>query len=58
MGSQGASDECKHLSDFVFMFMANVTLVRRDTYLEHLRSGSKLETLVSLRNAGPPQKEG
>ena len=38
--------------------MANITLARRDTYLDHLRSGIKLDTLASLGYAGQPPKEG
>ena len=35
----------EHLSDFVFITMANVTLARRDAYLAHAKSGIKPETL-------------
>ena len=38
----------KHLSDFVFVYMANITLVRRDTYLDHHRYGIKQDTLAAL----------
>ena len=31
----------QHLSDFTFVQMANLTLVRRDSYLEHLKTGVK-----------------
>ena len=31
----------QHLSDFTFTQMANLTLVRRDSYLEHLKQGIK-----------------
>ena len=41
----------EHLSDFVFVSMANVTLVRRDSYLAHVNSGLKQDTLASLRQA-------
>ena len=41
----------QHLSDFVFISMANITLARRDSYL-HLRSGIKNDTLPDLRT-GP-----
>ena len=40
----------QHLSNFVFISMAYITLARRDSYLDHLRSGIKLDTLNSLRN--------
>ena len=39
----------QHLSDFVSM--ANFRLARRDTYLAHLRSGIKPDTLAALRFA-------
>ena len=41
----------EYLSDFVFNSMANVALVRRDSYLAHVKSGLKLETLAALRQA-------
>ena len=40
----------QHLSDFTFIQMANLTLVRRDSYLEHLKAGVKPDTFSSLRN--------
>ena len=40
----------QHLSDFTFTQMANLTLVRRDSYLEHLKPGVKPDTFASLRN--------
>ena len=40
----------QHLSDFVFIPMANITLARREAYLVHLRSGIKQDTLAALRN--------
>ena len=39
----------EHLSDFAFVSMANVTLVRRDSYLAHVKSGFKQDTLAALR---------
>ena len=39
----------KHLSDFVFISMAHGTLVRRDSYLDQLRSGIKQHQLNALR---------
>ena len=39
-----------HLSDFVFVSMANIALARRYAYLAHLRSGIKPDTLVALRS--------
>ena len=41
----------EHLSDFVFMTVANSTLARRDAYLSHLKAGIKPDTLASLRTA-------
>ena len=41
----------EHLSDFVFVLVANTTLARRDFYLSHLKSGMKLDTLASMRTA-------
>ena len=40
----------QHLSDFTFIQMANLTLVRRDSYLEHLKPGIKPDTFSALRN--------
>ena len=40
----------QHLSDFTFTQMANLTLVRRDSYLEHLKPGVKPDTFSALRN--------
>ena len=40
----------QHLSDFTFIQMANLTLVRRDSYLEHLKAGVKPDTFSALRN--------
>ena len=38
----------EHLSDFVFVSMANVTSVKRDSYLAHVKSGLKQDTLAAL----------
>ena len=40
----------QHLSDFTFIQMANLTLVRGDSYLEHLKAGVKSDTFSALRN--------
>ena len=40
----------QHLSNFTFTQMANPTLVRRDSYLEHLKPGVKPDTFSALRN--------
>ena len=41
----------EHLTDFVFITMGNTTLVRRDSYLSHLKNGIKSDTLAALRAA-------
>ena len=41
----------QYLSDFAFVSMANVTLCRRDSYLAHVKSGLKQNTLSALRQA-------
>ena len=41
----------EHLSNFVFITMGNLTLVRHDAYLSHLRTGIKQDTLTALRTA-------
>ena len=41
----------QHLSDFVFVSMAKITLAKKDSYLDHLKSGIKQDTFSSLRNA-------
>ena len=41
----------QHLSDFVFILMANYTLERRDAHRDHLRTGIKQDTLNALRTA-------
>ena len=40
----------QHLSDFTFTQMANLTLVRRDSYVEQLKQGVKPDTFSALRN--------
>ena len=39
----------QHLSDFIFVQMANLTLARRDAYLDNLKAGVKPDTLSALR---------
>ena len=39
------------LTAFVFIFMGNFTLARRDAYLSHLRTGIKPDTLIALTTA-------
>ena len=41
----------KHLSKFVFINVANMTLARRDAYLAHVKAGIKHDTLSALRLA-------
>ena len=41
----------EHLTEFVFISMGNLTLVRRDAYLNHLKSGTKPDTLSALRTS-------
>ena len=40
----------QHLSDFIFVHMANLTLARRDAYLDNLKPGVKPDTFSALRN--------
>ena len=40
-----------HLSEFVFINVANMTLARRDAYLAHVKAGIKQDTLSALRQA-------
>ena len=40
----------QHLSDFTFVQMANLTLVRRDSFLEYIKPGVKPDTFSALRN--------
>ena len=49
--AQVATKSMEHLSEFVFITMGNLTLVRRDAYLSHLRTGIKPDTLTALRTA-------
>ena len=39
----------QHLSDFIFVQMANLTLARRDAYLENLKPGVKHDMFSALR---------
>ena len=39
------------LSDGVFINVANLTLARRDSYLDFIKTGIKQDTLMSLRTA-------
>ena len=41
----------QHLADSIFVNMANLTLLHRDSYLEHVKQGIKPDTLNQLRTA-------
>ena len=45
------ANSMEHLTDFVFVNMANCTLIRRDSYLSYLKAGIKPDTLAALRTA-------
>ena len=47
--TQAVAKTMEHLSDFVFM--RNLTLARRASYLTHLKSGVKADTLSAFRTA-------
>ena len=49
--SQAVAKTMEHLSDCVFVTVANSTLARRDAYLSHLKSGIKPGMLAALRTA-------
>ena len=48
---QAMAKSMEHLTDFVFVNMANLTLLRRDSYLSYLKVGIKADTLAVLRTA-------
>ena len=48
--TQAMGKTMEHLSDFVFLSMANLTLARQDSYLYHLKTGIKPDTLAALRS--------
>ena len=48
---QAMAKAMEHLTDFVFVNMANTTLLRRDSYLAYLKAGVKADTLNALRAA-------
>ena len=50
--TQSMAKTLEHLTDFVFVTVANTTLTRRDAYLSHLKMGIKPDTLTALRT-GP-----
>ena len=41
----------QHMTDSLFITMSNFTLMRRDTYLDHLKPGVKQDNWCALRNA-------
>ena len=41
----------EHLTDFVFVNLANTTLLRRDSYLSYPKVGVKADTMNALRSA-------
>ena len=49
--TQATGKMMEHLTEFVFISMWNLTLARRDAYLNHLESGIKLNTVAALRTA-------
>ena len=49
--TQAMAKTLEHLTDFVFVTVANTTLARRDSYLSHLKAGIKPDTVASLRTA-------
>ena len=48
---QAMAKSMEHLTDFVFINLANTTLLRRDSYLQYLKAGVKADTLNALRTA-------
>ena len=48
---QAMAKSMEHLTEFVFVTMANTTLLRRDSYLAYLKTGVKADTLNALRTA-------
>ena len=49
--TQSAAKAMEHLTEFVFVTMGNLTLVRRDAYLSHVKNSIKHDTLAALRTA-------
>ena len=50
--TQSMAKTLEHLTDFVFVTVANTTLPRPDSYLSHLKLGIKPDTFAALRT-GP-----
>ena len=47
--TQAAAKAMEYPTDFVFITMRNLTLARRDAYLNHVKNGIKPDTLAALR---------
>ena len=47
--TQSMAKTLEHLTDFVFVMVANTTLIRRDSYLSHLKMGIKPDRWQSLQ---------
>ena len=45
------STPLQHLADSLFVQLTNLILIRRDSYLEHVKPGIKQDTWLHLRNA-------
>ena len=41
----------QHIADSLFVHMANLVLIRRDSYLDFVKTGVKQDTMNLLRNA-------
>ena len=48
---QAMAKSMEHLTEFVFVYMANTTLLRWDSYLPYLKAGVKADTLNALQIA-------
>ena len=48
---QAMAKSMEHLTEFVFVNMANTTLLRRDSYLAYLKAAIKADTLNALHTA-------
>ena len=51
---QAMAKAMEHLTDFVFVSMANTTLLRRDSYLSYLKAGVKAVSSNPERELHPP----
>ena len=49
--TQAMAHTMQDLTEGVFVNMANLTLARRDSYLEYLRTGVKQDNVTALRTA-------